>query len=88
MIASAREKIAKLVKRACEHTIGCVKRFFDTVAVMYVDVNVQDTRVKPNNKHGQIKNVRFNTTGKCVGPTKISYRLCAKIFSVGDRSRT
>lgn len=39
--------IAKLVEGARHHSIGGVEGFFDSVSVMYVDVNVEHSGMKP-----------------------------------------
>lgn len=40
---STREKLSILVKTTCHDTIGGVKGFLDTVTVMDVDINIQDS---------------------------------------------
>ena len=37
------EILAILVERACHDAIGRVKRFFDTIAVVDIDVDIEDS---------------------------------------------
>ena len=44
LCSGSREVFAELVKAACHDTIGGVERFFDTVTVVAVDVDIQYAR--------------------------------------------
>ena len=39
-LSSPREEFPILVEANCHYPVGGVKRFFDTVAVMYIDVDI------------------------------------------------
>ena len=46
-LTSTWEKLAILVKRACHHTVSRVECLFDTVAMVDVNINVENAGVVP-----------------------------------------
>jgi hypothetical protein len=45
-LTSTRKVFAVLVERASHDAVGCVEGFLDTVTVMNVDINVENTLVE------------------------------------------
>ena len=44
-VTGTREEFAKLVEGNAHHSIGGVERFFDTITMMDIDINVEHTRM-------------------------------------------
>lgn len=45
-VAGARKEIAIFVERHCHDTIGAVEGFFDTIAVMHINVDIDNARME------------------------------------------
>ena len=48
-----KEVVAVFVKGDCHYTVSEVKRFLDSIAVMNINIDIQDTRIVPAREERQ-----------------------------------